>query len=105
MEPAHLLAGVPRAGEVHMSAHAMERMASLGFSAQEVRKVVDSPLASWPGSWEHPQGRRVLEGPDMLVVFCPATRTVITVKLRTKLTYVHGVHDRHHLPACPKNAA
>lgn len=104
MEPTNLRAA-PVGGEVHLSAHAMERMAGFGFSSQEVRQVVHRPLASWPGSWEYAQGRRVLEGPDMLVVFCPATRTVITVKLRTRVTYVHGVHDRHHLPTCPKTAA
>lgn len=78
--------------------HALARMSSLGFTTQDVLAAVTAPLWTRPNGPGHAADRTVCVGSDLLVVWQPASRTVITVLLRAGIPYRHGYHTREHPP-------
>ena len=78
-----------------LSRHARDRMALL-VTEREVRNALSDPLSIFPGGPGHPPGRRTIVGQSVLVVV--AGDVVVTVKLRTKTPYIHGVHTRFNYP-------
>ncbi len=79
-----------------LSRHAQDRMATLLIPEYEVRGALGNPLSVFPGGPLHPPGRMTVVGRHILVVL--AGDTVVTVKLRSDVPYVHGVHDRLNYP-------
>lgn len=91
--------------DLRYTGHALARMSSLGFTGQDVLAAVTSPLWTRPNGPGHPADRTVCVGPDLLVVWQPASRTVITVLLRTGIPYRHGDHTREHPPTATTGIA
>lgn len=77
-------AGSPTGAELGLeyTDHALSRMSSLGFSTRDVLAAVTAPLWTRPNCPGHPADRTVCVGADLLVVWQPVGRTVITVLLR-----------------------
>lgn len=89
---------------VSYSAHARRRLLSLRIGEAEVEKTLREPLVVHPGSpWGRPS--MVVVGEHIRVVTEPGTLHVITVTLRSRGRYVHGVHDRFNPPDEPVTAA
>lgn len=77
--------------------HARSRLASLQIAEVEVEQTLRCALTTQPGT----PGCRpstVYVGEHIRVVVEPGTFNVITVTLRTRTPYVHGIHHRRNLP-------
>lgn len=82
----------------HLTWHARQRMTTLGFTSQDVLSTVVNPEWTRPNGHQHPQNCVVCVGPELLVVWDPRTREVLTVMLRSDERYEHGIHSRGDLP-------
>lgn len=79
--------------------HATERMRTLQVDRSEVEEVVRNWQHTWPGRTGPNGTSRHYVGFEIIVLLGGDGRTVITVKLRTEVPYIHGVHSNHDRPA------
>ena len=89
---------LPAAMNPQLTWHARKRMHSLGFTIRDVANAITEPRWTRPNGPGHPADCMVSVGQDLLVVWNPRTREVLTVLLRTDEPYEHGVHHRLQLP-------
>jgi hypothetical protein len=94
----YLLSASPR---IWASSHALGRMAEFGIDAAMVVETVTSPVVTWPAKFD----RVHMGGARIIAVLAPETQTVVTVKLRTRRPYQHGVHTLTNLPDDLSSAA
>jgi hypothetical protein len=78
--------------------HAVERMRTLRITAAEVEETVRAPEQTWPGRSGVRGPTRHLVGRWIIVLLAADGQTVVTVKLRSAVPYVHGAHHRDLMP-------
>ncbi len=73
-------------------------MRTLLISESEVTFTLRAPLMTLPGGPGHVDGRVVYVGDRVLVVLAEVSHTVISVKLRSRRPYIHGIHNMRNHP-------
>lgn len=78
--------------------HAESRAAELGFSHDDVLHCVWHPEQTYVAPPKHGPDRRIYQRGDIAVVVSETSRVVVTVLLRTRNSWTHGVDTRRSVP-------
>ena len=88
-----------------ISHHARQRMESLGIPESDVVDTLRAPLVTMPGGGGHDPNRVIYVGRRVRLVLDGGAGDVITVQLRSRSPYTHGVHHLENHPDHPRAAA
>ena len=90
----------------HMiSHHARQRMRSLGIPESDVMDTLRAPLVTMPGGSGHEANRVIYVGQRVRLVLDNGAGDVVTVQIRSRSPYIHGVHSMENHPDHPSVAA
>ena len=91
------LSRLTRLANVTLSEHASSRAKELGFSHDDVLRCVIRAEQTYCSPPWYGAGRRVYQRGTVAVVVQEESRVVVTVLLRTKHEWSHGVDSRHSI--------
>lgn len=84
-----------RQAGIILSPHAQHRARELGFHESDVLRCVLAPEQTYGSGPRYPSGRRTYQRFDCACVVDTTAGVVVTVLLRHRQPWQHGVHTRH----------